>query len=170
MSGKIKVWMVGLALLAMAGLAVAAGPGDSVGDKANCPFGIDRIKLTPEQKTKLGELREKFWKDTVSLRSDLRIKRLELRILWAAPNPDKEKILAKQKERNALRDKMQAKVTDLRLEIRKVLTPEQVDQIGRFMSVMRFNRGMGRHGLWRQGPCSGPGQGPGQGPGHDGPR
>jgi len=168
MSGKIKVWMVGLALIAMAGLAVASVPGDGIGSKVNCPPAVDRLKLTPEQKTKLGELREKYWKDNVSLLNDMRIKRLELRILWAAPNPDKDKILAKQKELNEIRDKMQDKATDFRLEIRTILTPEQAAQIGAFRAGMGFHRGMGRHRMWRQGPYGGPGQGGGPGGGGQG--
>jgi Spy/CpxP family protein refolding chaperone len=166
MAGKIKIWMVGLALIALAGLAVAAGPGYGLGRNANCPGGIERLNLTPEQKTKLGELQEKHWKDTVSLRNEMQTKRLELRTLWTAPTPDKSKILAKQKELNELRDKMQVQATDFRLDIRKVLTPEQAAQMGTSASGMGFHRGMmGRQGMWRQGPCGGPGQGGGPGGG-----
>ena len=161
--GKVKIWMVGLALIAMAGLAIAAGPGYGFGMKVNCPAGIDRLKLTPEQKTKLGELQEKFWKDTVSLRNEMQIKRLEMRTLWIHPNPEKDKILAKQKELNELRDKLQAKFTDFRLDIRKILTPEQAAQIGTFGPGMGFGRGMGKYRMWHHGPYGGPGQGGGPG-------
>lgn len=161
--GKVKIWMVGLALIAMTGLAIAAGPGYGFGMRANCPAGIDRLKLTTEQKTKLGELQEKFRKDTISLRNEMQIKRLEMQTLWTYPNPDKDKILAKQKELNGLRDKLQAKVTDFRFEIRQVLTPEQAAQIGTLRPGMGFGRGMGRHRIWHYGPYGGPG--PGGGPG-----
>ena len=159
--GKVKIWMVGLALIAMAGLAVAAGPGFGFGDKGNCPAGMNRLNLTPEQKTKLGELQETHWKDTISLRNEMQIKRLEMRALWIAPNPDKDKILVKQKELNGLRDKLQAKSTDFRLDIRKILTPEQAAQIGTFGPGRGFGRGMGRHRMWHHGPYGGPGQGGG---------
>ena len=165
MAGKVKIWMVGLALIALAGSAVAAGPGYGLGRKANCPAGMDRLNLTPEQKTKLGELKEKHWKDTISLRNEMQVKRLELRTLWTAPTPDKNKILAKQRELNELRDKMQAKATDFRLDIRKTMTPEQAAQIGTFSAGMGFHRGMGRHRMGQQGPCGGPGQGAGPGGG-----
>ena len=166
MAGKLKIWMVGLALIALAGLAVAAGPGYGLGGNVNCPSGIDRLNLTPEQKTKLGELQEKHWKDTVSLRNEMQTKRLELRTLWTAPTPDKNKILTKQRELNELRDKMQVKATDFRLDIRKVLSPEQAAQMGTNASGMGFHRGMmGKHSMWQQGPCGGPGQGAGPGGG-----
>ncbi len=171
MLGKKKIWMVGLALLAMAGVAVAAGPGYGFGRNANCPVGYNNLNLTPEQKTKLTELNERQWKETVSLRNEMQTKRLELRTLWMAPSPDKGKILAKEKEINELRDKLQAKATDFRLEDRRILTPEQAAQVGTFGSGMGFGgpMGMGGYRMGRQGPCNGPGFGPGAGFGPGGP-
>jgi zinc resistance-associated protein len=167
MKNKAKVIMVGLALTALTGTALAAGPGYRAGNNANYPAGMNRLNLTPEQKTKFTELQEKHWKDTVSLRNEMQTKRLELRTLWTAPNPDRNKILAKQKELNEVRDKIQARSTDFRLEIRKALTPEQATQLGTMGAGMGFHRGMGRHRMMRQGPYGGPGQGfgPGAGPG-----
>jgi len=166
MLGKVKIWMVGLALVAIAGVAVAAGPGYGFRGSVNCPFGYNQLNLTPEQKTKLSELQEKNWKDTISLRNEMQTKRLELRTLWTASNPDKDKILSKQKELNELRNKLQVKSTDFRLEARKVLSPEQAAQAGTFGPGMGFGGGMGRHRMWRQGPGGGPcggGFGPGAG-------
>jgi Spy/CpxP family protein refolding chaperone len=172
MAMKVKILIIGLALIALAGSAIAAGPGYGFGNKGNCPTIGDRLNLTAEQKTKLNELREKHWKDTVSLRNEMQTKRLELRTLWTAPNPDKNKILAKQKELNELRGKMQAKATDYQLEIRKALTPEQAAQLGTMSSDRGFHHGISRHRMFRQGPCGGPGFGggpggyvPGAGPG-----
>ncbi len=48
-----------------------------------------------------------------------------MQTLWAQTNPDQEKILAKQKEINALMAQLQEKATKHRLEMRQVLTPEQ---------------------------------------------
>lgn len=169
---KVKIWMVGLALVAMAGVAVAAGPGYGFGRNANCAGGYNQLNLTPEQKTKLTELKEKQWKDTVSLRNEMQTKRLELRTLWTAPSPDKDKILVKQKELNELRDRLQAKATDFRIEARKVLTPEQAAQVGTFGPGMGMGggmMGMGKHRMGRSGPCGGPGQGFGPGGGGFGP-
>jgi Spy/CpxP family protein refolding chaperone len=56
-------------------------------------------------------------------------KSVELRRLWLKENPDKEKILAVQKEVRALRDKMEDKATALHFEINKVLTPEQKEKL-----------------------------------------
>ncbi len=173
---KAKVWMVGAALLTMTGLAVAAGPGmgRGWGNNPDCPRGggYDRLNLTAEQKTKMNELREKTWKDTVTLRNEMQTKRLELQTLWTNPNPEKDKITAKQKEMNALREKMQTKMTESRLEARKFLTPEQAAELATSGPGMGFGghgRGKGRMmGGSGCGPCGGgygPGAGKGFGPG-----
>lgn len=169
---KVKVWMVGGALLAMSSLALAAGPGFGRGNNPNCPGGFDQLNLTAEQKTKLNDLREKTWKETVTLRNEMQTKRLELRTLWTNPNPDKDKIQAKQKELSDLRNKLQAKMTDSRLEARKQLTPEQAAQVATHGPGMGMGMGFGgggMHRMGRMGPgnCDGPGGagfGPGSGP------
>ncbi len=169
MKKGLRVVLVGLALTAMVGTALAAGPGFGMRQNVNCPGWGDRLNLGQEQKGKLYDLRAKHLKETGSLRNELRVKWLELRALWAAPNPDRDKIQAKQKEINALRDQLQAKATDFRLEARKVLTPEQAAQLETYGPGMGF-RGKGRHyRMGGLGPCGGFGQGPGRGFGSGGP-
>ena len=175
---KAKVWMVGAALLAMSGLAVAAGPGFGRGNNPNCPNWDTRLNLTPEQQTKMNDLRTQFWKDTINLRNEMQTKRLELRTLWTNPAPDKDKITAKQKELNVLREKLQAKKTEYKLEARKNLTPEQAAQIGTFGPGMggggqgwgKGRMGRGNWGGPGSGPCAGGGYGPGPGFGPGGAR
>jgi Spy/CpxP family protein refolding chaperone len=83
------------------------------------------LNLTEEQSAKIRSLREAHQKDVTPLRSELFAKRAELRALWAQTNPDKDAILAKQKEVSTLRDQMREKKTTHRLEMRSLLTPEQ---------------------------------------------
>ncbi|HMK64392.1 MAG TPA: Spy/CpxP family protein refolding chaperone [Thermodesulfobacteriota bacterium] len=173
MKGKIKIWMVGLALVALAGVALAQGPGYGFKGQGNCMGGFDRLNLTADQKTKLTQMQEKNFKEIIPLRNEMQTKRLELQTLWSVPNPDKSKILAKQNELNALRDKMQAKTTEFRLEARSILTPEQAAQVGSFGPGMGMGMGGGRGfgpgrgmggGKMGQGPCGGGFQGGGYGP------
>ena len=49
------------------------------------------------------------------------VKRAELRALWRAENPDEKQILAKLKEINAIRAKLQEKFVPLRIEVKKIL-------------------------------------------------
>jgi len=157
---KMIVGLMGVALLATAGLAMAQGWGRGMGyGPGPCagygpgsgmgygPMGSSgpALNLTAEQNQKIQAMRESFFKESLPLRNEMQIKQLELRTLWAQTNPDQEKILAKQKEINALRAQMQEKATKNRLEMRKVLTPEQQAQLGAY------------------GPGFGPGSGPGMG-------
>lgn len=77
--------------------------------------------LTPEQAVKLFDLRQKFLDDTASMRKDMVIKRAELRTLWRSENPDEKQILAKLKEINAIKAKLQEKVVPFRIEVKKIL-------------------------------------------------
>jgi Spy/CpxP family protein refolding chaperone len=81
--------------------------------------------LTPEQSTKLKELKEQRDKEALPLKNELIAKRAELRNLWLQSDPDKAAIMAKQQEINDLRNKLQDTMTEYRLEVAKILTPEQ---------------------------------------------
>jgi Spy/CpxP family protein refolding chaperone len=157
---KMIVAVMVVGLLASAGLAMAQGWGRGHGygpcgaGPCGPGYGPDYgprgawgpgLNLSAEQNQKIQAMRESFFKETLPLRNEMQTKRLELRTLWAQTNPDQEKILAKQKEINALRAQLQEKSTKNRLEMRKVLTPEQQAQLGAY------------------GPGFGPGFGPGPG-------
>jgi Spy/CpxP family protein refolding chaperone len=150
---KIMVAVMMVAILATAGLAMAQGceKGHGMGmGYGPCSGGArsgghalwSALNLTPEQVQKVRALRESFFKETIPLRNDLMSKKLELRSLWLQTNPDEEKILAKQKEINDLRAQLQEKGTKNRLEMRKVLTPEQQAQLANLRG--RSWRGYGR--------------------------
>ena len=87
--------------------------------------GASGLGLTPEQISKMKELRDVHLKDVAPLRDKMFNKSSELKLLWLQANPDREKINAVQKEMRALRDKMQDEMTSSRLDMLKVLTPEQ---------------------------------------------
>lgn len=82
-------------------------------------------KLTPEQAGKLFDLRQKFLDDTANLRKDMVVKRAEMRALWRAENPDEKQILAKLKEINAVKAKLQEKFVPFRIEVKKILPKPQ---------------------------------------------
>jgi Spy/CpxP family protein refolding chaperone len=136
MKSKIKFAVLLSVLVLAAGSAYAWGPGPRGGCPGEGPRfqTLDRLNLSPEQKAQIKELRDKFWKDTVSLRNEMQVKRLELKTLWTAAKPEKDKIVAKQKELNDLKLKMQEKSTDFRLQIRSHLTAEQAAQVGNLAS------------------------------------
>ncbi len=77
--------------------------------------------LTPEQAGKLFDLRQKFLDDTAGLRKEKAVKKAELRALWRSENPDEKQILAKLKEINAVKAKLQEKFVPFRIEVKKIL-------------------------------------------------
>ena len=127
-STKISVFL--FALLLTAGSLYAMAPGEGRPREEFKAFHHNLLNLTPEQQSKLQTLRENFQKETVFLRNSLKVKRLELRTLWTVPAPEKDKIIAKQKELNDLRTQLQMKMIDFRLAARSYLTPDQAARVG----------------------------------------
>jgi Spy/CpxP family protein refolding chaperone len=162
---KVMVAVMMVAILAAAGLVMAQGyekgPGMGMGYGPHSGgHGLwSALNLTPEQVQKVQALRESFFKETIPLRNELMSKKLELRSLWLKTNPDEEQILAKQKEINDLRAQLQEKATKNRLEMRKVLTPEQQAQLANLRG--RSGRGYGRGCGFGSGPAYGMGMGMG---------
>ncbi|MEE9911346.1 MAG: Spy/CpxP family protein refolding chaperone [Deltaproteobacteria bacterium] len=149
--------------LLLASQAFAWGPGPGRGRGYCGQAGLEKLNLTDDQKTKIEALQDANYKETRPLREKIFDKSVELRRLWLQANPDKGKIVAAQKELRTLRDEMEDKATVLRLETRKVLTPEQNEKLAN----SRWGRGPGfgpRGGMRGDGEF-GPGRGPGLGMG-----
>ena len=108
-------------------------------------YGVPPIpNLTAEQSAQIQSLRDAFVKEIQPLQNDLWTRRTELRNLWSDPKTDPAAITAKQKEIWDLQSKLQEKAANLGLEIRKVLTPEQLAQLPAFGRGAGFGpRGMG---------------------------
>ena len=87
------------------------------------------LNLTTDQAEKIRSLRESFMREIKPIRLQMFNTRAELRLLWMQTNLDSEKVKAKQKEMGAIQGKIRDRITDLRLAIRKVLTPDQVSQL-----------------------------------------
>ena len=153
---------VGLLLTSQV-FAWGPGFGKGRGDGPCREAGLERLNLTDGQKAKIEALQDANDKATNPIREKIFDKSVELRKLWLQANPDKGKITAAQKELRILRADTEDKVTALRLEIRKVLTPEQNEKL----SNSRWGKGTGfgpRGGMRGHGGF-GPGNGPGLGMG-----
>ncbi len=109
--------------LALASWAQPWGMKGHRGPWGHCGLHGKFADLTPEQAGKLFDLRQKFMDDTAGLRKDMLVKRMELKALWRAENPDEKQILAKHKEINAVMEKLQEKFVPFRLQVKKILPP-----------------------------------------------
>jgi Spy/CpxP family protein refolding chaperone len=139
-ASKILLFTVAVLLISLNAFAAVEGsgvPGDNPPRHHPGMHDPNLLNLTPDQQSKLKEIWGSFRKDTVFLRNDLKIKRLELQTLWTVPQPEKDKIVAKQKEIIDLTTQLKMKAIDARLEARKVLTPEQAAQVGMWGPEMR---------------------------------
>ena len=125
------------------GMGPGMGPGHR-GMHESWGTGKD-YSLTPDQKAKLQELRRKFGEENAKLIGAMVAKRIELRSLWTDPKADPKAILDKERELRDLQNQLRDKAVQMRLEARKFLTPEQIEN-------------------WR--PGLGMGMGPGRGRGY----
>ena len=147
-----------LALVVTVALAWGPGFGPGFGRGSGGPaYGSPPIpNLTSEQSAQIQALRDAFLKEIEPLQNNLWTKRTELQTLWVDPKSDPAVIAAKQKEIRDLQSKLQEKAGNLRLEIRKLLTPEQLAQWPASGSATEFGprgRGfgppmMGHRGGW----------------------
>jgi zinc resistance-associated protein len=167
---KKRVVILGLVAVMVLGVAYAfaQGPGSGPGPGHRPGWGQEKwSSLTPEQQTKFQELRQKLNDETAQLRGTMLTKRLELQSLWTNPKADPKAIVEKEKEFRGLQDQMRDKALQLKLEVRKILTPEQLSQFGSGWG-MGHGLGGGRmmgggHGMGRGGMGPGRGMGPGEG-------
>jgi Spy/CpxP family protein refolding chaperone len=132
----------------MATAAFAWGPGRGYGMGPG--YGTPAIpNLTAEQSSQIQVLQKAHLDEIAPLREELFKKSTELRSLWLIQNPDQAAITAKQKEILNLQTKLQEKGTNFRLEISKLLTPEQQAQLATYGSGFGPRMGkMGRGGRW----------------------
>lgn len=127
-----KILILGLVgvMLFGAAYAYAKGPGFGPKYREGSPREDTFSPLTPEQRTKFQELRSKFVEETAQLRGALVTKRIELQSLWTNPQADPKAILDKERELRNIQDQLRDKGIQFKLELRKILTPEQLAQYG----------------------------------------
>jgi len=134
-----------LALVATVALAWGPGFGPGFGRGFGGPaFGSPPIpNLTAEQSAQIQALRDGYLKEVEPFQKELYTMGTELRSLWSSPNPDQAAIAAKQKEIFNLQSQLQERAGNVGLEIRKVLTPDQLAQMPAFSQDAGFGPGAG---------------------------
>ena len=151
---KKTIIALGLVAVMLFGVAYAFAQGPGFGPRHR-GMEMREPSLTPEQKTKFQELRQKFNEETVQLRGSIFIKRLELQSFWTNPKADSKAILDKERELTSLQNQMKDKMVQFKLEARNFLTPEQIAEFGSGCGMgpgfgrgrmMDSGQGMGYHG------------------------
>jgi Spy/CpxP family protein refolding chaperone len=105
-----------------------------------------KLNLTSEQKARIKALRDAYLHDIKPLQDQMFSKRGDLKLLWLQDKPDKDRILATQREIRTIRDQMQDKAIAHRVDIVNILTPEQQEKVRAALLQRGFATGMGdRH-------------------------
>lgn len=110
--------------------------------------------FTPAQEKEMMTLHMNLIKETSPIKAELKIKEIELQMLWQEDNLDAEKILAKVKEISNLKASLEEKMVNQKLSMHKILTPEQ-------KKMMKGMMGMGCCGMGDEGGKMGGGMGMG---------
>lgn len=85
-----------------------------------------QLNLSQEQMVRLQAIRESYLRETLVWRNELVVKRFDMRDLLRNPQSDPNQVLATQREVSDLESKIQERAVLYQLEMRKVLTPEQI--------------------------------------------
>ncbi len=106
----------------------------------------ERLGITPEQASKIRTQTFDFRKTEIRNRADLQIKRLELRNLLSATNPDRSAINNKLQEISAVRLAQAKSAIDFHLDMRAALTPDQQQKLQQMRRDFFHHRGFGPRG------------------------
>lgn len=106
--------------------------------------------LTDAQREQIQSLQIKHLKEVLPIRTDLRIKKMELALLWQAEKLDEKQIVAKVKEISELRKKLELAKANHQMAIYKTLTPEQRKAFRSGFGMGKWLRGRrGRAKFWQ---------------------
>ncbi len=140
-----------LLVVAVAAGVVAAQPAPPPPGAAGLPPFLARVRtqlnLTDDQVNRLSQAYAAYRTRTERLRLDLARARLDLREAFLAPTPDRARVEGIARRIGGLQDQLTQARIGLLLEIRTILTPEQVERLRTLSRQQRFRRWPGR---WRR--------------------
>ena len=127
-----------------------AGPGHEA-ERLLGMLDNERVKatlgLTDDQANRLRQITVEMEKTAIKTKADLAVRRIELRELLKADNPDRDAVMKKVQEVSDLTGQLMQQHVQALLSAKTVLTPEQQKKIREF----RFNQRLGRPGMQGQG-------------------
>jgi Spy/CpxP family protein refolding chaperone len=111
-------------------------------DRARAALG-----LTEDQATRLRQITVETEKAAIKTRADLAVRRIELRELLKADNPDRDTVMKKVQEVSDLTGQLMQQHVQALLSAKTILTPEQQKKLREFRASQRW----GRPGMQGQG-------------------
>jgi Spy/CpxP family protein refolding chaperone len=128
-----------------------------------------KLHLTDQQVQQLESTFYQHRLKLIDLRANIEKQDLELQQLLDAPNPNDSAILAQVDKRSAARNQLDREFTQMTLDFRKILTPDQWKQLRAMMPEPGGSRMIRRFGHGPGGPGDPKGPGPGGPNGTDAP-
>ena len=95
------------------------------------PEQMKALGLTPEQQKQMADIHDRMTRKSIQIEADLEIARLDLQKLVQAEHPDRAQIEAQVDRIAALEAGMKKASIASRLDVRAVLTPEQLHRMCR---------------------------------------
>jgi Spy/CpxP family protein refolding chaperone len=142
-------------LIAAPAFSRPGGPGGR-GDGRRFDKIVETLGLDAQQAARLKTMHETHRDAVKSIREQVKARREGMKSLWLAPNPDRSKITAAQREIQALHGQIGEERIDFLFGVRSVLRP---DQFQKFIELAPGRHGKGpRHGARHGGgaePCVG---------------
>lgn len=129
---RFKVFAAAAALLALAGAGLVADEQrveQQETRRARREAARAEIGLTDEQVSEIRRIHSEARKAAIKRNADLRVARMELDELMAAPTLDESKIAARVKAITELQAAALKERTDSKLAVRKLVTPEQFQKM-----------------------------------------
>ncbi len=97
------------------------------GKKQHLKMMAQKLKLTPDQEKEILKIKQKFERATLSLRHQMQTKKLALKTLWQEKELNRSAIEKTTKELVRVKIKLTEKRREMREQMKKVLTPEQLE-------------------------------------------
>jgi len=87
---------------------------------------LESLGLSEGQRNSIKKVESRYWNEIAGRREKMMIKHLELQILIRDPNATAQAIREKSREIGELQGEIRERMIDYQMEIRKILTPEQM--------------------------------------------
>ena len=109
--------------------------------------GMMNLDLSTEQIAEIRQIILDSQKETLELRNQIQVKQLEMRELKFADEIDMEQVKSKLEEIAALQVELRMKATERQMQVKELLTPEQLENCGIGFKMQKFNMGNSAFGF-----------------------
>jgi len=149
-------WLI---LLTLFSTTVLAERERRAGQRQGRPDMIGQLNLDDKQVSLLEQIRLQHERERIKLRAEIELKMLDIREEILKENLDEGKVKKLAKEVSAMKSRLEELKIEKMIELRKVLTPQQVKKAAVFMGFFMGERGPYEEGMKKHWAPDGHGKG-----------